>query len=552
MTLGPETGSRRWLVLVAAALGAFAATVMATGVNVALPTLVVTFDTTFPVVQWVVLAYLLSTSALLPIIGRLADMLGKKAIFIAGFAIYLAGSLLCGLAGSIEMLVALRAFQGVGSAILTSIGLAIVTDVFPAGERGRAIGVTGAVLSSGIVIGPTLGGFLVDAFGWPWVFFAGVPVGLVGVALAAHYVPAYERGEKQRFDLGGGALLFVSLLTLSLALTTGQALGFGHALVLALFAASGAALIAFLWLERRFAQPLLALELFSNPTLSIGLGSGFITFVSIAGTIFLMPFYLENVLGYPPAQVGLLMSVTPILLVITAPVAGWLADIYGERPITVIGLAFILVGYLLVGTLDTDSTALGFVLRFLPLGLGMGTFQTPNNSAIMGSAPRQQSGVAGGLLALTRALGQTAGIALLGSIWAGRVAARAGAGELAEAPAGSAGLGATAAPPELQVAGLHDMLLVIQVGIVLALLLCLWDLWRRRKAPPEAAPGSGGAAAEAERAEWPIAEPERAEGAAAEAERAAGTAAEADRAEAERAAGTAAEDARSEAEPRLD
>ncbi|HEX7004833.1 MAG TPA: MFS transporter [Trueperaceae bacterium] len=481
MSLGLETDARRWFVLVAAALGAFASTVMATGVNVALPTLVVTFDTTFPVVQWVVLAYLLSTSALLPIIGRLADMLGKKAIFIVGFFVYLLGSLLCGLAGSIGMLILLRALQGVGSAILTSIGLAIVTDIFPASERGRAIGVTGAVLSSGIVIGPTLGGFLVDAFGWPWVFFAGVPVGLVGVALAAHYVPSYPRGERQRFDLGGAALLFVCLLALSLGLTLGQSLGFADPLVLGLFGLCTATLVAFLWLERHVRQPLLTLELFANATLTVGLTSGFITFVSIAGTIFLMPFYLENVLGYAPARVGLLMSVTPILLVITAPVAGWLADRFGERPITVIGLAFILVGYLLVGTLTQESTALGFVLRFLPLGLGMGTFQTPNNSAIMGSAPKGQSGVAGGLLALTRALGQTAGIALLGSIWAGRVAARAAPQERGGGmPLAADDVAATSAPPELQVAGLHDMLLVIQVGIAVALLLCLWDLWRRR------------------------------------------------------------------------
>jgi EmrB/QacA subfamily drug resistance transporter len=470
------TGGRRWYVLVATALGAFAATVMGTSVNVALPSLVVTFDTTFPVVQWVVLAYLLSTSALLPIIGRLADMLGKKAIFVSGFGIYVLGSLLCGLAPSIEALIAIRAVQGIGSAILTSVGLAIVTDVFPANERGRAIGVTGAVLSSGVVIGPTLGGFLVDGLGWEWVFLAGVPVGLAGLFLALHFVPAYERGDRQRFDLGGAALLFVALLSLSLALTVGQALGFDDARVLALFGLSLVGVAAFVALERRISQPLLALDLFANPTLTIGLVSGFVTFVSIAGTIFLMPFYLENVLGYAPARVGLLMSVTPVLLVLTAPVAGLMADRYGERPITVIGLVFILVGYVLVGTLDENSSPLGYILRFLPLGLGMGTFQTPNNSAIMGSAPRHRSGVAGGLLALTRALGQTAGIAVLGSIWAGRVAARAtGAGEAA-----SVASGATAAPARLQVAGLHDMLLIIPVGILFALLLCSWDLLRRR------------------------------------------------------------------------
>lgn len=450
---------------------------MGTSVNVALPSLVETFGTTFPVVQWVVLAYLLSTSALLPIIGRLADMLGKKAIFLSGFAIYALGSLLCGLAPSIEVLIGFRALQGVGSAVLTSIGLAIVTDIFPAEERGRAIGVTGAVLSSGVVVGPTLGGFLVGGLGWSWVFLSGVPVGLAGFLLALRFVPGYERGERQRFDLAGAALLFATLLALSLALTLGQGLGFAHSLVLGLFAASLLGLAAFMAVERRVGQPLIALELFADRTLTVGLVVGFISFVSIAGTIFLMPFYLENVLGFPPARVGLLMSVTPILLVVTAPVAGWFADRYGERPITVIGMSIILIGYLLLGTLSQQSTALGFVLTFLPLGLGMGVFQTPNNSAIMGSAPPHRSGVTGGLLALTRALGQTAGIAVLGSIWAGRVIARA---------AGAAGSDrldndATAAAPSLQVAGLHDMLLVIQVAVAFGLALCLWDLLRRRR-----------------------------------------------------------------------
>ncbi|MEX2540214.1 MAG: DHA2 family efflux MFS transporter permease subunit [Trueperaceae bacterium] len=478
---------RRWYVLGATSLGAFAATVMGTSVNVALPSLVDTFDTSFPVVQWVVLAYLLSTSVLLPIIGRLADMLGKKAIFVSGFGIYVLGSLLCGLAPSVEALIGLRAVQGIGSAILTAIGLAIVADVFPAGERGRAIGVAGAVLSSGVVIGPTLGGFLVDALGWEWVFLAGVPVGLVGAALALRFVPAYGPGEHQRFDIAGASLLFVTLLALSLALTVGQALGFADPRVLAMFGLSLLGLAGFVVVERRVAQPLLALDLFTDPTLTVGLVSGFVTFVSIAGTIFLMPFFLENVLGYPPAQVGLLMSVTPILLVVVAPLAGWLADRYGERPITVIGLSFILTGYLMIGTLNEQSSAVGFIVRFLPLGLGMGAFQTPNNSAIMGSAPRHRSGVAGGLLALTRALGQTAGIAVLGSLWAGRVMARTlaaesggGTGGVSARVAGDLGGDATAAPPALQVAGLHDMLLVVQIAVGLALLLCVWDLLRRR------------------------------------------------------------------------
>ncbi|NBC96077.1 MAG: MFS transporter, partial [Deinococcus-Thermus bacterium] len=441
-------------VLTAAALGAFASTVMATSVNVAMPSLVQALDAPFALVQWVVLAYLLATAALLPIVGRLADMLGKRAIFVAGFVIYAVGSVATGAAPGVASLIAFRLVHGVGSAIPTGVGLAIVTDVFPSEERGRAIGINGAVLSAGIVLGPTLGGLLVE-IGWRWVFLMGTPVGVLGALLAWRFVPPYPRGEEQRFDLPGAALLTASLTSLSLALTLGQDLGFGAPTVLAFFAGAAAGLPLFLLVERGSPHPIVDLSMFRDLRLSVGLAAGLGTFVSIAGTIFVMPFYLENVLALPPRHVGLLMSVTPILLVILAPIAGTLADRHGERIVTVVGL----------------STPLGFVLRFVPVGIGMGTFQSPNNSAIMGSAPRGRSGVAGGLLGLTRALGQTSGIAVLGSLWAARVAARAG---------GAVGSEGSLAPVAAQVGGLHDMMRVVQVLITLALGLCLWDLLRGR------------------------------------------------------------------------
>ena len=473
-------GRGRWFVLAASALGSFASSIMFTSVNVAIPTLVEAFGTKFAVVQWVVLAYLLATSALLPILGRLADMVGKRAIFLGGFALYTVGSLLSGMSPSITALIAFRTLQGVGAAVLTAIGLAIVTDVFPSRERGRAIGINGAVLSTGIVIGPTLGGLLIDAASWRWVFLVGVPVGLAGLVLAMRFVPGYHGTERSRFDFAGAATLFATLFCLSLALTMGQERSFTDPVILALFGGFAAGLAAFLAVERRAEAPVLDLSLFSNRPLMVGLVAGFATFISIAGTIFLMPFYLENVLGYSPRDVGLLMSVVPIVLVIIAPIAGALADRYGERIVAVFGLGFVLIGYIAITGFDEQTTALGYVVRFLPIGLGMGTFQTPNNSAIMGAVERTRSGVAGGLLALTRTLGQTAGIAVLGSLWAARVAARS------NEPVGAE---ATAAPAGAQVGGLHDMLYVVIAIIAAALVLSVWDLYHRRtRAPARAAP----------------------------------------------------------------
>lgn len=459
---------RRW-ILVTAAMGAFASSLTFTSINVALPSLVSAFDTTFAAVQWVMLAYLLSTAALLPIVGRLADMLGKRAIFLTGMAIFAIGSLATGLAPGLGWLIGFRLLHGIGAAVLTGVGLAIVTDVFPAEERGRAIGINGAVLSTGIVLGPTLGGLLVE-IGWRWVFLATVPIGLLGLLLAWRFVPRYDPGPRQRFDLPGATMLTSILAAGSLATTLGPERGFGDGWVIAGFVTAGLLLPAFVWRERRTRHPVLDLSLFRDLRLSIGLVVGLATFVSISGTIFVMPFYLEQVLGLTPRNVGLLMSVVPILLVIVAPIAGSLADRYGERVITIVGLGFALLGFSLVATLGTDTTPLGFVVRFAFVGLGMATFQTPNNSAIMGSAPPERSGVTGGLLGLTRSFGQTAGIAVLGSVWVARVVARS-ATATGEIAAGASALAL--------VGGLHDMMRVVQILIFAALLLALWDLRRR-------------------------------------------------------------------------
>ncbi|MEX2503194.1 MAG: MFS transporter [Trueperaceae bacterium] len=471
--LEPVAPERRAWILAAAAVGAFVSTVMATAVNVALPSLVTAFDAPFALVQWVVLAYLLVTAALLPIVGRLADMWGKRAIFVGGFVVFGLGSLATGLAPGIEALIVFRAVHGLGSAVLTGVGLAIVTDVYPEEHRGRAIGINGAVLATGIVMGPALGGALVE-LDWRLVFLAGVPVAACGGWLAWKFVPRYARGTKQRFDLPGAALLVAALTSLSLALTLGQGRGFGDPWIVTSFALAAALAPLFLLRQARTDHPVVDLSLFREARLSIGLAAGLGTFVSIAGTIFVMPFYLELVQGRTPGEVGLLMAVTPMLLVIVSPIAGALADRYGERIVTVVGLGFALVGFTAVGTLSESTTALGFVLRFVPVGIGMATFQSPNNSAIMGAVPPGRSGVAGGLLGLTRALGQTVGIAVLGSLWAARVALHAAA---------DGADGAAVASASAQVAGLHDMMRVVQALIIASLILCVWDL-RRRHAPP--------------------------------------------------------------------
>ena len=466
-----EPDPRRWLVLAVTSLGGFLGALMFTSVNVALPSMLRSLDTEFNSVQWVVLSYLLATGTLLPIVGRLADMLGKRILYMSGYLVFTLGCLLSGLAPDVVTLIAARAVQGVGGAFLTALGIAIITDIFPTSERGRAIGISGSVLSVGIVAGPTLGGLLIEAFSWRWIFLLAFPIGLLGAILAQRFLPHYERTESGRFDVWGALLLFLGLLSLLLGLTFGQNVGFSSPIILGLFTGSAALLGTFVWLELHTQDPIIDLRLFKNAGLSIGLITGFTTFISISAVIFLIPFYLSNVLGYSAREVGLLLSINPILLVFSAPIAGAVADKIGERPVTIFGMISLLIGYILLGGLSEDTTTLGYLLRFFPIGLGMGVFQTPNNSAIMGSVPKERSGVAGGLLALTRTLGNTSGIAILGTVWAVSVLRRA-----------PDTLEATAAPAAAQVASLGEMFFIIQIMIGLGLLLVLWDAWRRRLA----------------------------------------------------------------------
>jgi EmrB/QacA subfamily drug resistance transporter len=353
-----------------------------------------------------------------------------------------------------------------------ALGMAIITESFPPQERGRALGIGGAIVSVGIVVGPTLGGLIIDSFSWRWIFFVNLPIGIIGVLLGLRFVPAFKPGGRQKFDFPGAISLFISLLAFLLALTIGQQLGFGDIRVLLLFGVWLVFLALFIFVEWRSPQPMIDLRLFKSSLLSVNLITGFITFIAIAGALILMPFYLEDILGYQPRQVGLLMAIVPIGLGVMAPISGSLSDRFGTRPITVIGLVMLVIGYLAMSTLTTQTSVVGYILRLLPVGLGMGIFQSPNNSAIMGSAPRERLGVVSGLLAITRTLGQTTGIAILGAIWAGRVTAHYG--ELLPG-------GATTAPAEAQVAGLQDTFLLITVLVAAGLLLSIWGLVQERR-----------------------------------------------------------------------
>jgi EmrB/QacA subfamily drug resistance transporter len=419
-----------------------------------------------------VLAYLLTITTLILSVGRLADMKGKKPLYATGFVVFTVGSLLCGLASNVYWLIAFRVLQGLGASMTMALGMAIITEAFPPTERGKAIGITGAIVSIGIIAGPTLGGILIDALSWHWIFFVNLPIGILGTMMALRFVPATQPTGGQHFDYGGAATLFIGLFALLLALTLGQDLGFSDGRILALFATWAIFTTIFIFIEWQAEQPMIDLHLFQNQLFSINLITGIISFIAIAGTFILLPFYLENVLGYDVSHVGFLLAVVPVALGLTSPLAGSLSDRFGTRPIAVIGLVLLVIGYAAMSTLDDQTTTLGYILRLLPIGLGMGIFMSANNSAIMGAAPRSQLGIVSGLLSISRTLGQVIGIAILGAVWAARVFYHAGQ----TLPGG-----ATTAPPDVQIAALQDTFTGMIIFMTVALGLGLWGLNRERQ-----------------------------------------------------------------------
>ncbi len=460
--------ANKWAVMAAVAMGIFLATIDGSIVNIALPTLRTEFNTSFAATQWVVLAYLLTLATTLLGVGRLADIIGKKPIYVTGFMVFTLGSVLCGLAPTIGVLIAMRVIQAIGAAMVFSLGSAILTEAFPPQERGRALGISGAVVSIGIIAGPTLGGIILGSLSWHWIFFVNLPVGIVGTWLAWRSIPKTRPRGGQTFDFAGAITLFVALLALLLALTLGQSRGLLSPPILALFVLALVAFATFLWIEQRVAQPMIEPALFRDALFSANLATGFLTFMALTCFILLMPFYFEGIRGFDVQRVGLLLGIMPVALGVASPISGTLSDRFGPRLISLIGLCLLVTGFVSLTTLQADTPVWGYMLRALPLGLGMGTFQSPNNSAIMGAVPRSHLGVTSSLLGLSRNLGQTIGIAIWGAIWAAAVTATLGA-----LPAG----GAPDAPAAVQMAGMRVAFSGAALLAVVALALGFWSWW---------------------------------------------------------------------------
>jgi EmrB/QacA subfamily drug resistance transporter len=413
-----QSPHKKWWVMLGIGLSVLITNLNNSIVNIALPTLVKTFDTDFATIQLVVLSYLLVMNTLVLGAGRLGDLLGKKRLYLIGLVLLTISSILCGLSPSVHFLIGFRSLQGLGAVFISALGVAIITQVFPDFQRGRALGIISAITSLGVVLGPSIGGLLISLFGWRTIFLANVPIGIFAYFIVFKFVPAFPVAQtRQQFDWLGGIAVMATLSCFALGMIKGQNQGFDSVVSLTLLITAAIGLLCFLTIEARMKEPMLDLQIFRNLQLSLSLLVGFLVFIVLAGIIFVLPFFLELVLNYPTRQVGLMLAVPPILGGTIAPISGSLSDRFGTRIISVIGLALMVCGCLLISTFDIQLTNLGYILRIAPFAIGFGMFQSPNNSAILGRAPREQLGIVSGLLSLSRTLGQTTGVPLLGSLF---------------------------------------------------------------------------------------------------------------------------------------
>lgn len=385
--------------------------------NVGLPTMAEAFNASFQDVQWIVLAYLLAITTLIVSVGRLGDITGRRRLLLVGILVFTVASVLCGVAPNLWLLIAARAVQGLGAAVMMALTLAFVGETVPKEKTGSAMGLLGTMSAIGTALGPSLGGVLIAVLGWRAIFLISVPLGILTFALAYRYLPVDRQGattERASFDTLGTLLLALTLGAYALAMTIGR----GHFgllnVALLTVAAFGAGL--FVRAEARSPSPLIRLAMFRDPALSASLAMSVLVSTVLMATLVVGPFYLSQALGLDAVLVGIVLSVGPLAVALTGLPAGWIADRYGAQRTTLVGLIAIAAGSILLAVLP--ASLFGYIAPLVVITVGYALFQTANNTAVMTDVRLDQRGVISGMLNLSRNLGLITGASAMGAVFA--------------------------------------------------------------------------------------------------------------------------------------
>ena len=427
---GPISSKVQWFGLVSAASGMFLTSLDIT-VNVALPNITDSFGTDAVTIQWIIILYVGSSTAMHLGLGGAADAFGLKRMFVFGLIAYTVAVFAIGFAQTLGLLFGLRVFQAFGNGLLMVLAPAIVTRLFPSEFRGRALGIMAALGTLGMMAGSLGGGALVDAFGWRAIFLGRVPLCLAAIAFSAALLRLpddpgrrEEPGASRGFDVWGSAALFTAVGALILMLSLGGRNGWTAVYVPLLGVLAVAGIVAFVLAERRAERPILQLSLLRNRVLASALVVAMLAMVSTFVNWFLLPFFVVESLGASASVWGLLLMLMTVATVLSAPLGGWLSDRW--RPVYTItgGLIVATIAMVSLSALDAGSSAVEVALGLVGVGVATGLFQSANANLIMGSMPADRLGMGGGIMGLSRGLGVVFSVAIMGAIFAARVGFR--------------------------------------------------------------------------------------------------------------------------------
>jgi len=427
---GPAGRRLRLVVLLICSSSLFITYLDATILNVALPTIQADLHASLAGLQWIADAYLLVVASLLMLTGSMADRLGRKRLFLIGLTGFSLGSLLCSLAPNTGSLIALRMLQGIGGSMLTPISLSIVRNTFTDHrERAQALGIWSGIFGIATACGPVVGGVLVSEVGWRSVFWVNVPIGAAMILAARRYVPESRAPHPRRVDVPGQILMIILLGTLTYAVIQGPDYGWTSPTVLTLFAVAAAAALCFAVVERRSAEPLLELRFFRSPPFTGASVIAVLSFVVLAGFLFVIILYLQQVRGESPLQAGLTLLPATIVMAAAAPVAGNLTGHRGPRIPLVASGVLMAAGAAMLLSLSPSTSAWWLAVALGVLGAGLGLVNPPITHTGVSGMPPAQAGVASAVISATRQFGSVLGVAVMGAMLTSGVQARVAAGE---------------------------------------------------------------------------------------------------------------------------
>jgi len=419
----------KWVVFVLAAAASFMTTLDGSIVNIGLPSIADTFHVGVSgATEWIIIGYLVVIAALLLTFGRLADMIGRKPIFLAGLLVFVLGSALCGLAPSLLLLILARLFQGIGGALIFSVNVAMITSSFPSNKRGLVLGLNAVVISLGVAAGPTIGGIITQYLTWRWIFYVNVPISIL-ILFAGIYFYREQRprqGQHERFDPIGALVLAAGLAALTLGLSFGQEWGWLSPGTLGTLGIGIVMLGVAGYVESHVEHAIVNLGLVLNRVFAFANISFMLCMMALFAPGFLLPFYFEQLRGFSTIQTGLLLTPLPLTLAVAAPLSGALADRLGSRWLSPVGLAIACFGLFLLSQINVQSSTWDIMWRLAVIGIGQGLFQSPNTRTMMGVASHNAQGEASGLLATGRVIGQSMSVALTGTVFAALGGATAG------------------------------------------------------------------------------------------------------------------------------